>query len=262
MAINQALVTPVAIRARRRIARRLVPYLFLLYVIAFLDRVNVSYAALDMTKDLKFTPEIYGFGTGIFFAGYFLLEIPGTLLVENWSARKWIARILISWGFVAALTGFIQTPRQFYLIRFFLGCAEAGFFPGIIVYVTHWFRGQDRGRAIAYFIAAAPLSNIIGSPISGLLLGVHWLGKAGWRWVFMIEGVPAVILGVVTLFYLTDWPHQARWLPPDERDWITSELEQERRDMKSVRSLRVWQALKQPEVLLLVAGYFLIQISV
>ena len=163
--------------------RRLMPYLFLLFVIAYLDRVNVGYAALQMKGDLSFTDEVLGFGAGVFFWGYVLLEIPGTILVEKWSARRWIARIMISWGIVAMLMGFVQTKNQFYLLRFTLGVAEAGFFPGIIVYLSHWFRYEDRAKTVALFMAAQPISNIIGSPVSGLLLGVHWLGLAGWRWL-------------------------------------------------------------------------------
>lgn len=249
-------------RARTRITRRLLPYLFILYVVAYLDRVNVSYAALEMTKDLNFTPEIYGFGAGIFFAGYFLLEIPGAILVERWSARAWIARIMISWGIIAILTGFVRTATQFYWIRFLLGAAEAGFFPGIVVYLSHWFRYADRSKALAFFMAAQPISNLIGSPVSGLLLGIHWRHMAGWRWLFMLEGIPAVILGVVTLFYLTDWPHQAKWLREDERRWITSELEREKHARLEAHPYNVWQTFGQPRVILLTVGYFFMVASV
>ena len=250
--------TGVADRARRRIVRRLIPFLFLLYIINYLDRVNVSYAALEMTKDLNFTPEVLGFGAGIFFAGYFLLEIPGTLLIELWSARAWIARIMITWGIVAVMMGFMNSATQFYWLRLVLGAAEAGFFPGIIVYLTHWFRYQDRAKAVALFMAAVPLSNFLGSPVSGLLLGVKWLGLAGWRWLFIMEGAPAIVLGVVTIFYLTDWPHQAKWLAQDEREWITTELEKEKQITTAAHSFRVWEALKHREVGLLALAYFFI----
>jgi ACS family tartrate transporter-like MFS transporter len=245
-----------SMRTRRRVAVRLMPYLFLLYIIAFLDRVNVSYAALQMTHDLGFSDRVFGFGAGIFFVGYFLLEIPGTLIVERWSARKWIARIMISWGILAAATGFIKSAHHFYWIRFALGMAEAGFFPGIIVYLAHWFRYEDRAKAVAIFMSALPLSNIIGSPFSGLILGVKWFGIAGWRWVFILEGLPAVIFGVVTIFYLTDWPRQARWLRDDERQWLISELEQEKRHRKAVRSYSVLEAFRQRDVVLLLSVYF------
>jgi MFS family permease len=150
-----------------------------------------------MTQDLKFSDSVFGLGAGIFFVGYFLLEIPGTLIVERWSARKWIARIMISWGIMAILMGFIHTSRQFYIIRFCLGLAEAGFFPGIIVYLSHWYRYEDRAKAVALFMSALPISNLIGSPLSGWILGVNWLGMAGWRWVFILEGIPAVIFGLI-----------------------------------------------------------------
>lgn len=251
----------IADRARRRITRRIMPYLFLLFIIAFLDRVNVGYAALAMNKDLGFTPEVYGFGAGIFFAGYFLFEIPGSILVETWSARGWIARILISWGILAILTGFIQTKTQFYVVRFLLGAAEAGFFPGIIVYLSHWFRYEDRARAVALFMAAIPIANIVGAPISGLLLGVNWFGMAGWRWLFVIEGFPAIVFGIFTIFYLTDWPRQAAWLPEPEREWIASVLEQEKRTKQALHPYSSWQALRQREVIVLALAYFFIVTS-
>jgi MFS transporter, ACS family, tartrate transporter len=247
----------IAARTRRRISRRILPFVFTLYVIAFLDRVNVAYAALQMTRSLGFTAEVFGFGAGIFFIGYFLLEIPGALLVEKWSAKKWIARILITWGLVTVLMAFVRTAHQFYWARFFLGVAEAGFFPGIIVYLTHWFRAEDRAKAVALFTTAVPVSNLLGSPISGLILGVHWHGLEGWQWIFILEGIPAVVFGVLTLFYLTDWPRQARWLPQDERDWITAELEREAAHKRAVRSLTIFQALRDREVLLLCLVYFL-----
>lgn len=249
---------PVAERARRRIMHRVLPYVFLLYIIAFLDRVNIGYAALEMTKDLGFTPEVYGFGAGIFFIGYVLLEIPGTLLVERWSARGWIGRIMISWGIVAVLMGFVHTATQFYWARFFLGAAEAGFFPGIIVYLSHWFRYEDRSKAVALFMAALPFSNLIGSPLSGLILGVNWLGLAGWRWLFIIEGAPAFIVGIVTMFYLTDWPHQAKWLPDDERQWIAGELEREKHRKNADRSYSIMQALTDRKVIMLTLAYFFV----
>jgi ACS family tartrate transporter-like MFS transporter len=254
----------VAHRCRRRITRRLMPYLFFLYIIAYLDRVNVSYAALQMKTGLGFTDAILGVGAGIFFIGYVLLEIPGSILVEKWSARGWIARIMISWGIVAILMGFLQTRNQFYSLRFLLGAAEAGFFPGIIVYLSHWFRYQDRAKVLALFMAAQPISNIIGSPVSGLLLSVNWLGLPGWRWLFIIEGMPAIVFGVVTIFYLTDRPHQAAWLPDDERAWLIAELDREKQaKQQRVHANRVRQVLGQMSaVLLLTLAYFFMAATV
>jgi len=243
-------------RARHRIAKRLLPFLFVLYVIAFLDRMNIGAAALQMPHDLGFSDRVVGMGAGVFFLGYFLLEIPGALIVERWSARRWIARIMISWGLVTVLMAFIHTPRQFYLVRFFVGAAEAGFLPGVIVYLTHWFRYEDRGKAVAFFYAANPLSYVVGSPIAGLLLGLSWLGLRGWRWLFILEGIPAIVLGVITIFYLTDWPAQARWLPVDERSWITEQLQREKQTKNRRRSFSVWEALRNRDVILLTLCYF------
>ena len=254
--------TVVAARCRRRVVRRLMPYLFFLYIIAYLDRANVGYANLQMKGALGFTDAVFGFGAGVFFIGYFILEIPGSILVEKWTARGWIARIMISWGTVAILMGFIQTKNQFYLLRFLLGAAEAGFFPGIIVYLSHWFRYQDRAKVLALFMAAQPVSLFIGSPLSGLLLRVNWLGVPGWRWLFVVEGMPAIVFGFVTIFYLTDWPHQARWLPVDEREWLMSELEREKQAKQRAHSLGILQAFRHREVILLTLAYVCINATV
>jgi ACS family tartrate transporter-like MFS transporter len=243
-------------RARRRISLRVIPYVFLLYIIAFLDRVNVGHAALQMAGDLGFSAEVFGFGAGIFFFGYVLLEIPGSVLVERWSARKWIARIMVSWGILAIMMAFIRTSTEFYWVRFLLGAAEAGFFPGLIVYLSHWFRYEDRARAVAMFMAAIPVSNLVGSPFSGLLLGVHWMSLAGWRWLFIVEGIPAIVFGVVTIYYVTDWPREAGWLPADEQQWIIRELEAEKEQRKAVSQISMWQAFRHRDVLLLVGAYF------
>src|SRR5947209_6840202 len=211
-------------RAVRRVAGRLTPFLLLLYVVAYLDRVNVGYAKLRMTDDLGWNEAVFGLGAGLFFVGYFLLEIPGTILVESWSARIWFARIMVSWGLCAAACGLIYGRTPFYILRLLLGACEAGFAPGIVVYLTHWFLPRHRGRAMALFLIGIPLSGVVGAPVSGFLLGVRWLGLAGWRWVFIAEGLPAVLLGVIIYLYLTDWPREARWLPPDERQWLQREL--------------------------------------
>jgi ACS family tartrate transporter-like MFS transporter len=243
-------------RATRRIARRLLPFLFVLYVIAFLDRVNVGYAGLEMSRDLNFSDRVFGLGAGIFSIGYFLFEIPGALIVERWSARKWIARILVTWGLVTILMSTVHTPRQFYLARFLLGVAEAGFFPGIVVYLTHWFRYEDRAKAGAVFMAAIPMSNIIGAPLAGWILSQHWAGVASWRWLFVAEGFPAILFGILTLIYLTDWPPQARWLSADERAWIDRELQREKTAKSRAREWTIWQAIRSREVILLTLVYF------
>jgi MFS family permease len=218
--------------------------------------MNIGAAALQMPHDLGFSESVVGLGAGIFFLGYFLLEIPGALIVERWSARRWIARIMISWGLMTVLMAFIHTAHQFYLVRFLVGAAEAGFLPGVIVYLTHWFRYEDRAKAVAFFYAANPISYVIGSPLAGLLLGLSWLGIRGWRWLFIIEGIPAVVLGVITIWYLTDWPEQANWLPQDEKSWICEKLKQEREAKKRRRSYGIWEALRHQDVILLTLCYF------
>src|SRR5438477_4418173 len=214
--------------ARTRIAWRLLPFLFLLYVANYLDRTNIAYATLGMKGDLSLTDSVFGTASGIFFIGYFALQIPGALLVERWSARLLLGITLITWGALTTLTGFVRTPVELYGARFLLGAAEAGFFPGVIVYLSHWFIEQDRAKAVARFMAAIPIGFIIGGPVAGIILGLHWAGLTGWRWLFLFEGIPAVVLGITTLFVLPDWPNDVRWLRPDERSWLTSRLTEER----------------------------------
>src|ERR1700719_4685081 len=187
-------------RAVRRIAYRLLPFVFLIYLFNYIDRVNVSFANLRMSTDLAFSDRVYGLGVGMFYVTYVLFEIPGAIIVERWGARKWIARIMISWGIITILTGFVHTATQFYVARFLLGAAESSFFPGMIVYLTHWFCARDRSRAIACLYAANPAASVIGSPLAGWLLGVHWQSLAGWRWLFILEGIPAVAVGSITYF--------------------------------------------------------------
>jgi sugar phosphate permease len=248
--------TSVGDRTRHRVALRLMPFLFVLYVIAFLDRTNISTAALQMPHDLGFDDRVIGLGSGIFFFGYLLLEIPGALIVERWSARRWIARIMVSWGIISVGMAFIRTPHQFYVMRFLLGAAEAGFLPGVIVYLTHWFIYEDRAKAVANLMGAIPLSFVLGSPVSGWLLGLRWMNVSGWRWLFIVEGAPAVVFGVVTWFYLTDWPHQAKWLTEEEQRAIAHALEQEKQAKKASHPYTVWQALRDRKVLTLTAIYF------
>jgi ACS family tartrate transporter-like MFS transporter len=249
-------LNPIAQRARRRIALRLLPFLFLLYVICYVDRANVSFANLRMSADLGFSDRVYGLGVGMFFIGYVLFEVPGVIVLERWSARKWIARIMITWGLATVLTGFVRTSGQFYAVRFFVGVAEASFFPGVIVYLTYWFRKDDRAKAIASFYAAVPAASVFGSLIATWLLGVHWRGLTGWRWIFILEGIPPMLLGIITIFYLTDRPREAGWLSADERDWIDRELQREAAAKKSVRDYTILQAFGDKQILLLILAYF------
>ena len=249
-------VGEVATRARRRIALRLLPFLFLMYVICYVDRANVAFANLRMSADLGFSDRVYGLGVGMFFVGYVLFEVPGAIIVERWSARKWLARIMVTWGIATIVTGFVHSAGQFYWARFFVGVAEASFFPGIIVYLTHWFRQEDRGKAIASFYAAVPAATIAGSILATWLLDVHWRALAGWRWIFIVEGIPPILLGIIAFFYLTDWPHQARWLPDDEREWITRELQNEISAKKKVRDHTILQAFRDRQVQQLMLAYF------
>jgi MFS transporter, ACS family, tartrate transporter len=261
-------------RARVKAYWRLLPLLFLSYLIAYVDRANVALASLTMSKDLVgFTDAVIGLGSGLFFfVGYLLLEIPGTLIVERWSARKWLSRIMISWGFVAALTALVVVPWHFYLVRFLLGLAEAGFYPGVIVYLTHWFPTKDRARALAFFFVATPVAQLVSPPITGFILqigtdeiingvAVHhpelW-GLEGWQWVYIAWGIPAVVLGIIVLATLTDRPSQARWLEPDEREALEQELAKEKAAHPAGKHMTVWEGLSNPKVLTLTAAYFFV----
>ena len=284
-------VSPVD-RARRKAYWRLLPLLFVAYVIAFIDRANVAFAKLEMTNDLPgFDNAVIGFGAGIFFIGYFLLEIPGSLIVERWSARLWISRIMITWGMMAALTAFIGhhlgaskwfvgvwntafnaklgvTEFQFYAVRFLLGLAEAGFFPGVVVFLTHWFPARDRARALALFFMATPIAQIIGPVISSYLVKIgtdevingvkvhhaELLGLEGWQWIYIIWGLPAVVLGAMIFFMLPDKPHQAKWLTDEERIALEDELARDKPKEKTHMTL--WQGLRHPKVLALSFAYF------
>ena len=256
-----------ALRTRKRVTRRLIPFLMFIYWLAYLDRANLGVAKLQMQTDLGFTDAIIGLGAGIFFLGYLLLDVPGSLIVEHWSARKWIAGIMVAWGVVATLMGFIGTPlfgfahplTQLYGLRVLLGTAEAGFFPGVIVYLAHWYRPEDRPRAKAYFMITQPLAVAIGIPLSRWILDrVAWAGLPGWRWVFILEGILPMAMGVVTLWYLTDRPQQARWLPDDEKRWLIGELEADEARKESTHRAGVLDALRYPQTFLLIAVFFLI----
>jgi ACS family tartrate transporter-like MFS transporter len=241
---------------RSKVAWRIRVLVVVLYLVAYLDRANVGFAKLRMAQDLGFSDEVFGIGIGIFFIGYLVLEIPGALLVERWSARKWFTRILVTWGFISAATAFVVTPAQFNLARFLLGVAEAGFFPGIIVYFTHWFPQRQRARAMASLIVAVPCSLALGAPISALLLNVHWLGLRGWQWLFILEGLPAVVLGILTFFIMTDRPRHAKWLSPAERDHLEQELAAEEQAKNDISKISVPRALRMREVWLLAFGIF------
>jgi ACS family tartrate transporter-like MFS transporter len=235
---------------------RIMPYIFVLYIISFLDRVNVGYAALSMNNDLGFSNAVYGLGAGIFFIGYFIMEIPGNLIMARWSARLWIARILITWGIIAGLTAFIHTPWQFYTVRFLLGLAEASFMPGIIYYLSCWFQSKEQARAVALFMLALPVCSIIGGPVSTYLLGVQWLNLAGWQWLFILEAAPAVIFGLITPFYLTDKPEQAKWLTAEERNWLINRLNEEVKAKKAHKAYTLRQAFTDRDVIVLALIYF------
>ena len=256
----------IEIRTVAKVSKRLVPFLIICYFVAYLDRVNVGFAALTMNQDLGLSQTAFGFGAGIFFIAYFIFEVPSNLLLERFGARKWIARIMLSWGILSGTMAFIPAiaratglgnENSFYLLRVLLGVAEAGFFPGIIFYLTLWFPAEYRARIVGYFMAAIPLSTVIGAPISGVLLYLHGgLGLAGWQWLFIIEAVPAIILAGVVFFYLTDRPADAAWLAPNERKWLSERLELEQRQRQAVHDYSVAEALVNPRVIGLSLVYF------
>lgn len=258
-------------RARKKAFLRLLPLLFISYVIAYVDRNNVAVAKLTMEKDLPgFDSAVFGLGMGMFFWGYWLLEIPGTLMVERWSARKWICRIMVSWGFMAGLTAAVTTPTQFYIVRFLLGLAEAGFFPGVIVYLTHWFTSRDRAKALSYFLIATPFAQVLSPKISNALLKIGTteivngetithplvLGMTGWQWVYVFWAIPSILLGVVVFFWLTDRPRQAKWLTLEEQEALETTLEAERAQVAKGKRMTWLEAFKHPKVLLMALAYF------
>jgi len=245
------------VRTIGKVSKRLVPFLILCYFVAYLDRVNVGFAALTMNKDLGLSASAFGFGAGVFFLAYFIFEVPSNLFLERVGARKWIARIMFSWGLLSGAMAFIRGENSFYAVRVLLGIAEAGFFPGIIFYLTLWFPAVYRARIIGYFMAAIPLSTVIGAPVSGWLLGFDGhLGLKGWQWLFILEATPALILSFVVFFYLTDRPADAGWLQADERAWLVERMAQERRQRETARTYSVRQALMNPKVLALSVIYF------
>ena len=244
-------------RTLRRITWRIVPFIVLLYFIAYIDRVNIGFAALTMKKDLGFSASALGFGAGIFFWGYFMFEVPSNIVLHKVGARLWIARVMVTWGIISAAMAFVQGTTSFYIVRFLLGAAEAGFFPGIILYLSYWFPARHRAGVTALFMAAAPLSTAIGSPISAALLQMHGLaGLAGWQWMFVLEAVPALVLGVVVFFYMTDKPEQAKWLKDDERTWLVDTMRAEAAGKAGHAAHGLLSGLTNPRVLALSLIYF------
>jgi MFS transporter, ACS family, tartrate transporter len=236
-------------RTIQKLRIRLLPFLFLLYVAAFIDRINIGFAALTMSKELAIRSQQFGFAAGVFFFGYFLFEIPSNLLLHRIGARVWIARILITWGSVATLTGFVHTVHQLYVVRFLLGLAEAGYFPGIVLYLTYWFRQREQAQAIALFLTGLPVTSILGAPVSGLILDhAHWLGVSSWRWLLVLEGLPAVACGVLAYFLLPSRPVEAKFLSEDEKSWIIEELGQEERQKGGTHKISAVRALTNGRV--------------
>ena len=233
----------------RKVTLRLIPFLFVLYVVAWLDRVNVGFAALQMNSDLGFSSAAFGFGSGVFFLGYCLFEVPSNLILHRVGARRWIARIMISWGLISTAMMFVRSVPTFYVLRFLLGAAEAGFFPGVVYYLSHWYPEGQRARAIAAFMTAVPVSGVVGAPLSGALLTLNGLfGLAGWQWLFLVEGIPATLLGIIVLFYLTDRPETAAWLSSAEKDWLVTALASERTARQQGHPVGVFAALTNPTI--------------
>ena len=241
----------------RQVGWRLVPFLTLLYFVNFIDRVNVGFAALTMNEAIGLSPVVFGWGAGIFFLGYFLFEVPSNMALHRFGARRWIARIMVSWGIVSAAMALAAGPTSFVILRFLLGVAEAGFFPGIILYLTYWFPEASRARIVGAFMTAVPLSSVIGNPLSAFLLGFDGIGGiAGWRWLFILEGVPAILLGIAVWFYLPDRPAEVRFLGAEARAWLVATLAAEQKALQARHHNDLRQALTNPAVLLLASIYF------
>ncbi|WP_288193136.1 MFS transporter [uncultured Phyllobacterium sp.] len=241
----------------RKISLRIIPFMMVLYLVAFLDRVNISFAALTMNDDVGLTPYVYGWGAGIFFLGYFLFEVPSNVILEKVGARLWIARIMITWGLVSAAMAFVQGPWSFFILRFLLGLAEAGFLPGMILYLTYWFPAAQRAKFIGLFMAAVPLASAVGAPLSSLIIGIeHAWGLKGWQWLFIIEGIPSCLLGLAVLRLLPNGPAQAPWLTLTERRIVQERLDKDHLAHSGRAQHRLWPALVDRRVLLLGLVYF------
>jgi len=234
----------------RKITWRIIPFLVICYLMALIDRGNIGMASLQMNGDLGLTKKVFGFAGSLFFFAYFLFEVPSNLALQKFGARKWIARIMVTWGLVSACTAFVQGQNSLFVMRFLLGAAEAGFFPGVVLYLTYWFPAAYRGRIIAIFMVAVPMGSFVGSPLSALLLQADGLlGMRGWHWLFLLEGIPTMLLGIACLFFLTDRPHQANWLSEAQRTWLINRLESERKEPKNTVRPSVWQMFRSKEVL-------------
>ncbi len=241
----------------KKVMLRILPFSLLCYIIAYLDRVNLGFAALEMNADLALSAEVFGLLAGIFFLGYFLFEIPSNLIMHKVGAKVWIARIMITWGIITFFTAFVQSATHLYIVRFLMGIAEAGFFPGLILYFTYWFRSQERGRASAILTLALPIGTIIGAPLSTWIMdNVAWNGMAGWRWMFILEGSPAIVLGIIALFYLTNRPKDAKWLTDEEKNWLENELDRERNQSLAVNKATKLDMIKDSRVWRLAFIYF------
>ena len=250
------------VAAVRKVTRRLIPFLFVLYIAAWLDRVNVGFAALQMNSELKFSSAAFGFGSGVFFLGYCLFEVPSNLILHRVGARLWIARIMITWGVIASAMMFVRTPAAFYILRFLLGVAEAGFFPGVIYYLSQWFPRANCARAIATFMMAIPVAGLVGGLLSGALLGLSGVyNLAGWQWLFLLEGLPSVLLGLIALLYLPDSPASAAWLTEPERSWLLNRLGAERAATQAANPIGVMAALRNRTVWHLGSVFFLANIG-
>ncbi len=240
----------------RKVTLRLIPFLFLCFFISILDRVNISFAALQMNEDLGFSNAVYGLGAGIFFLGYFLLEVPGSAIMTRIGARRWISRIMISWAIIAILMAFVTEPWQFYTARFLLGVAEASFYPCMVYYLSGFFQSKHHAKAIAAFMLAIPGANAVGAPLSTFLMQINWLNLAGWQWLFILEAVPALVLGIICFFYLDDRLEDVKWLKPEEKKWLLDVTQKEKEAKQQVKHYTFAQALKDRDVLILSAGYF------
>lgn len=247
-------------RTTRKVLWRIIPFIFTLYIISYIDRANIGYAALQMNHELALSSEAFGFAAGVFFIGYFLFEVPSNIALSRFGARIWIGRILLSWGIVAVLGAFVRNATELYVLRFLLGVAEAGFFPGIIIYLTHWFRAKDQATSVALFTAAIPVSYLIGAPLSTWIMdNVTGFGMSGWRWMILLEGLPAILGGIACFCFLTDRPEQAKWLSAQEKAWLTGELAKDRLQRPNIQKLSTLQAIANPKVLWLALIYFVYQ---